>query len=122
MNNEKLIISGNRLELTPAIKSMVVEKTERLFRHDDRIIRIRVELEHETDNTSHGAFLARGQIEANGPTMTITAKTEDLYKSIDQMVEKLDRKLRRRHRLQKVKRNNPRDIDIPADLPKVVNM
>lgn len=122
MNNEKLIISGHRLELTSAIKSMVVEKTEKLFRHDDRIIRIRVELEHEPDNTTHGAFLARGQIEINGPTMTISAKTEDLYKSIDQMVEKLDRKLRRRRRMEKTKRNNPREVEIPAELPKVVNM
>lgn len=122
MNNEKLIISGHRLELTPAIKSMVVEKTERLFRHDDRIIRIRVELEHEPDNTTHGSFLARGQIEINGPTMTVSAKTEDLYKSIDQMVEKLDRKLRRRRRMEKTKRNNPREVEIPAELPKVVNM
>ncbi len=112
MNNDKLIISGHRLELTAAIKAIVVEKTDKLFKHDDHIIRIRVELEHEPDGTSHGAFLARGQIEINGPIMTVSAKTEDLYKSIDQMVLKLDRKLRRRHRLFKAKRNQSRtDLD-----------
>ncbi len=119
MNNDKLIISGHRLELTTAIKMIVVEKSDKLFKHDDSIIRLRVELEHEPDGTSHGAFLARGQIESHGPIMTVSAKTEDLYKSIDQMVDKLNRKLRRRHRIHKAKRNQPReDVD---QLPEAVS-
>jgi putative sigma-54 modulation protein len=119
MNNDKLIISGHRLELTAAIKTIVEEKSERLFKHDDSIIRIRVELEHEPDGTSHGAFLARGQIESRGPIMTVSVKTEDLYKSIDLMVNKLDRKLRRRHRIFKAKRNQPRE-DV-EQLPEAVS-
>ena len=44
MNNHELIISGNHLELTSRMKKMVESKTEKLFNHEARIQRIRVEL------------------------------------------------------------------------------
>src|SRR5512140_2406740 len=44
-NNSELIVSGIHLELTPSLKTFVREKAERLFRHQERIVRIRVELE-----------------------------------------------------------------------------
>ena len=46
--------------------------------------------------------------------------TEDLYKSIDNLVQKLDRMLRRRSRLNKVRRKDTHLIDIPAQIPKAV--
>ena len=44
-NNHEVIVSGIHLELTPSLKTFVNEKAGRLFRHEERIIRIRVELE-----------------------------------------------------------------------------
>jgi hypothetical protein len=44
-NTHDLIVSGIHLELTPSLKQFVHDKTERLFRHEERIIRLRVELE-----------------------------------------------------------------------------
>lgn len=121
MNNHEIIISGVRMDLTESIKNIVHEKAERLFAHEDRIIRLRVELE-DMVNKGDGKqqeFVAKGHIEINGPPMVVSAATDDLYKSIDQMVQKLDRKLRRRSRLMKVKRKNTHKIDFPANLPKV---
>ena len=43
--NQNVILSGLHLELTDALKSVVYEKTERLFKHEDAIIRVRIELE-----------------------------------------------------------------------------
>ena len=121
MNNKEVIISGLHMDLTAAIKSLVEEKTDKLFAHEARIRRIRVELEYN-GNKGKGKqeeFIAKGHIEINGPPMIVSEATEDLYKSIDLMVNKLDRKLRRRSRLMRVKRKNPHDIDIPAQLPKI---
>ena len=121
MNSKEVIISGLHMDLTDAIKAIVEEKTEKLFAHEARIQRIRVELEYN-GNKGKGKkeeFIAKGHIEINGPSMIVSEATEDLYKSIDLMVDKLDRKLRRRSRLMRVKRNHPHDIEIPAQLPKI---
>lgn len=120
MKNNALIISGVHLDLTEALKTMVREKTEKLFNHEERIIRLRVELElHHTKSTGKKeAYIAKGHIEINGPTLVVSATSTDLYKSIDQMVERLDRKLRRRSRLHRVKRKNIHQVEIEADLPK----
>jgi len=56
-----------------------------------------------------------------GPALNVTVESEDLYKSIDEMVEKLDRMLRRKSRLSRVKRKSTHEVEIPAALPKVAN-
>lgn len=118
-NTERLIISGVHMELTDALKSMVAEKVEKLFKHEDQIIRVRVELEYQANKSKKEQFIAKGHVEVNGPDMVVAEASDDLYKSIDQMVLKLDRMRRQRARLSRVKRKQPKDVDIPADLPKV---
>jgi putative sigma-54 modulation protein len=103
--NHNVILSGLHLELTDALKNIVHEKTERLFKHDDTIIRVRVELEHAScSSTRSNEFVAKGHLELKGTTITISTASDDLYNSIDDLVNKLDRGLRRRSRLHKVKR------------------
>ncbi|MEM6822709.1 MAG: HPF/RaiA family ribosome-associated protein, partial [Verrucomicrobiota bacterium] len=58
------------------------------------------------------------QLEVRGNDHFVSVATDDLYKSIDQMVHKLDRMLRRRSRLKKVKRKDTHTIDIPVAIPK----
>src|SRR5271157_3903916 len=43
-NNREVIVSGIHLDLTPSLKFYVNEKVGRLFRHEERIVRVRVEL------------------------------------------------------------------------------
>ncbi len=117
-SHEPIIISGVHLDLTTALKEIVEEKAEKLFRHEGQIIRVRVELEHDANNSKFREFVAKGHIEIYGPALVATVETEDLYKSIDLLVLKLDRMLRRRSRLRKVKRNHPHDVEIPAEIPK----
>lgn len=109
------------MDLTDSIKNMVELKAEKLFQHEERIIRLRMELEAMV-NKGKGKqeeFIATGHIEINGPPMVVSSASDDLYKSIDQTVSKLDRKLRRRSRLKRVKRKDTHPIELPADLPKV---
>jgi len=121
MKQHDVIISGLNMDLTTAIKNMVHEKAEKLFEHEEHIIRMRVELEYDSHKASHqGEFIAKGQLEVRGNDHFASAATNDLYKSIDDMVNKLDRMLRRRSRLKKVKRKDTHNIDIPAEIPKAV--
>ena len=116
---DELIISGVHLDLTDALKQIVREKTDKLFRHEEDILRIRMELEFDGNKSNTGQFIAKGHIEIDGPDLIASASTNDLYKSIDKAVLKLDRQLRKRARLQLVKRKDTHKIDIPASLPKV---
>jgi putative sigma-54 modulation protein len=43
-------------------------------------------------------------LELKGTTITISSSSDNIYKSIDDLIEKLDRGLRRRARLIRVKR------------------
>lgn len=111
-----IIISGNNLDLTPAIKKMVIEKVSKLFNHENHILRIRVEL--SADHVVDKAYHAKGMIEIRGKPMIADAASDDLYKSIDQLENKLDRMVRRRSRLRVAKRKRPHDVEIPAEIPK----
>jgi putative sigma-54 modulation protein len=118
MNNHELIISGRHLELTESLKYFVREKTDKLFRHEERIVRIRVELDVDKQ-TKETVFIAKGIIEINGPDMIASESSDEMHKSIDLLIGKLDRMIRRRSRLKKVKRNHPHSIELPSSLPKV---
>ena len=122
MKQHDVIISGSNMELTHSIKNMVYEKVEKLYEHEDRIIRMRVELEYDPHQSTHQKeFIAKGQLVVRGNDHFASAATDDLYKSIDELVSKLDRMLRRRSRLKKVKRKDVHLVDIPSYIPKAVS-
>ena len=122
MKQHDVIISGLNMELTDAIKNMVYEKVEKLFEHEDHIIRMRVELEYDPHQSTHQKeFIAKGQLVVRGNDHFASAATEDLYKSIDELVSKLDRMLRRRSRFKKVKRKDIHLVDLPSNIPKAVS-
>ncbi|MDR2806787.1 MAG: ribosome-associated translation inhibitor RaiA [Puniceicoccales bacterium] len=91
--NKDVIISGVHLELTEALKQIVREKAEKLFRHEGRIIRVRFELIHVTTKDPEMEFIAKGHIEIQGPDIVASATSNDLYKSIDLLIQKLDRQI-----------------------------
>lgn len=118
-NPHDVIISGVHLDLTEALKAATYDKVAKLFRHENHIIRLRVELEYDRTAGPELQFIAKGHLAIYGPDLNVAVSSDDLYKSIELMVSKLDRMLRRRSRLRKVKRKQPHEVDIPAELPKV---
>ncbi len=119
MDDKDIIISGQNMELTQALKESVVAKMSKLFVHDDRIQRLRIELSYAPNKHHHNEFTAKGRIEIRGPDMIVSVSSDDMYKSIDELIVKLARKVRRRHRLERIKRNSLHHVDIPAALPKI---
>lgn len=105
MSNASIVLSGVHLDLTEAIKSYVTTKAERLLRHNPRIIRIDFELARPGSRDHASDYAAQAQIVIAGPDIVAKVESDDLYKSIDLLVDKLDRALRRRHRYDKVKRH-----------------
>ena len=109
-----LIISGLHLDLTDALKNIVSDKMVKIFKHEEKIIRARVELDQDSRSSSHkNQFTAKGHLELKGTTITISSSSDNLYKAIDDLIEKLDRGLRRKARLKRVKRKQTSLQDLP---------
>ncbi|MEO7798370.1 MAG: ribosome-associated translation inhibitor RaiA [Opitutaceae bacterium] len=119
-NHREIIVSGIHLELTPSLKTFVREKAERLFRHEERILRLRVELECDSTETVGARFKAKGHIVIQGPDMNAMVEADECHKAVALLVDKLDRMLGRRHQLQRVKRNHPHAVEFDAELPKAI--
>ncbi len=115
---DKLIVRGVHLALTPALRDYVADKTARLLNRSEEIVRLRIDLESDKTRDVTARFTAHGRIELSGPDLQATAETEDAYKSVDLLVDKLDELLRRRHSLRKDRRNHPHAVELDADLPK----
>jgi len=118
MKQHDVIVTGRNIELTEAMKEAVYRKAEKLFEHEEQIIRLRVELEYNKNVTGQDEQIAKGHIEINGKPLITSEATESMYASIDGMVDKLDRMLRRRSRLRRVKRKDVHAVDLPSELPK----
>jgi len=118
--NADLIVSGIHLELTPAIKIYLREKTERLFRHEERIVRLRVELEFDPKEAVGARFKAKGHIIIHGPDMNAMVASDECHKAVALLVDKLDRMLSRRAQLVTSRRRHPRRVDIDMGLPKAI--
>ena len=81
-------ISGHHVEVTEAMQSHVEDKMSKLTRHFDNITKGQVTLTVVKDRQT-----AEATIHITGHDLHAKAENEDMYTSIDQMVEKLDRQV-----------------------------
>lgn len=94
-NDSKLILRGIHLGLTDAMKTALETKAERLFRHAPDIVRIRIDVELDHRGRSR-VFTAKGRIEIPGPDLSASVSSENAYLSMNLLIDKLDRMLRKR--------------------------
>jgi putative sigma-54 modulation protein len=119
-NNAELIVSGIHLELTPSLKTFVQEKAERLFRHEERILRLRVELEYDPKEKFAARFKAKGHLVVNGPAMNASVGSDECHKAVSLLADKLDRMLARRAQLFRARRHQLHAVELGVPLPKTI--
>lgn len=83
-----LSISGHHLDVTPALRDYVTSKVDRIHRHFDRVIDVKVLL--SVDKLVQKAEI---NIHLRGKEIHAEANDEDLYAAIDKLVDKLDRQV-----------------------------
>lgn len=116
----KLILRGIHLNLTESMKAAIHEKIARLLRHEPRIDRIRIDVELDKTKGALAHFIAKGHIEIGGPDLIASVESDDAYKSVDFLMDKLDGLLRKRHSELKEKRHHPHGVELGGSLPKAV--
>jgi putative sigma-54 modulation protein len=79
-------IAGHHVELTESMKNYVTEKLEKLERHVDGITNVQVTLSVEKLRQ-----IAEATLHVYGTDVHATAEDEDMYASIDKLIDKLDR-------------------------------
>ncbi|SFV87127.1 Ribosome hibernation protein YhbH [hydrothermal vent metagenome] len=95
----QLSISGHHLDITDAIKQHAEEKLSKIKHYFDHLININMILEVEKD-----VHKAEASIHISGADLFAKAESDNMYTSIDQMVNKLDTQVRKH----KEKLNNHR--------------
>lgn len=96
-----LTISGHHLEVTPSLRSYVTSKLDRITRHFDQVVDVKVLLTVEKQKEKEKRQRAECNIHVKGNDLFAESSHEDLYAAVDELVDKLDRQVvRHKDRLQ----------------------
>ncbi len=90
-----LTISGHHLEITPALRTYVTTKLDRITRHFDQMVDVKVLLTVENQKEKDKRQRAECRIGVKGNDLFAESCHEDLYAAVDELVDKLDRQVAR---------------------------
>jgi putative sigma-54 modulation protein len=83
-----LSLTGHHVEITPALRSYVEKKLERVTRHFDHVIDVHCILTVEKLSQK-----AEATLHMRGETVHAIAEEADMYAAIDALTDKLDRRV-----------------------------
>ena len=88
-----LTISGHHLEVTPALRGYVTTKLERISRHFDQVVDIKVLLTVDNLKEKDLRQKAECNIHVKGRDLFAESAHADLYAAVDELADKLDRQV-----------------------------
>lgn len=83
-------LTGHHIDITPALRSYVQEKFEKLERHFNNMTNIHVILTVEKERQ-----IAEAEVHVNGRDLFANAENNDMYAAIDGLIDKLDRQVKK---------------------------
>ena len=98
----QLNVSGHHVEVTESMRGYVASKIERLERHFDIVSNVHCIL--TVEKLRHKA---EAKVNVNGGTIYADNTEEDMYAAIDGLVDRLDRRVKKRR--EKVTDHHPRE-------------
>ena len=106
-----LTISGHHLDVTPALRSYVTSKLDRITRHFDQVVDVKVLLTVENLKEKLGRKRAECNVHVKGSDMFAESSHADMYAAVDELVDKLDRQVvRHKDRLQSHHHEAPKRV------------
>ena len=88
-----LTISGHHLDVSPALRAYVVSKLERVLRHFDQVIHVKVLLSMHNAAQKERRQRAECSIHVKGNALHAGTAHFDLYAAIDELIDKIDRQV-----------------------------
>jgi putative sigma-54 modulation protein len=106
-----LTISGHHLEVTPALRNYVTGKLDRITRHFDQVMDVKVLLSIENQTEKERRQKAECNIHVKGSDMFAESAHADMYAAVDELVDKLDRQVvKHKDRLQNHHHESPKRL------------
>ena len=90
-----LTISGHHLEVTPAMRGYVMSKLDRVTRHFDQVVDVRVLLTVDNMKEKEKRQRAECTLHVKGRDLFAESSHADLYAAVDELADKLDRQVGR---------------------------
>ena len=95
-----LKLTGNHVEITDAMRDYVTSKISKITRHFDHVIDVSVILSVEKLKQK-----AEANVHIRGKDIFVETDSEDMYASIESLVDKLDRQILK-HKEKNLERRN----------------
>lgn len=86
----QLNLTGHHMDITPALRSYIENKLERLERHFEQMTNVHVILSIEKERQK-----AEATIHVNRGNIYADSQHEDMYAAIDALIDKLDRQVKK---------------------------
>ena len=91
----RLQVKGKNVEITPSLRQYVETKVAKLDKHLADLTQVELELSEEKNPSIQANQVAEGTIFTKGPTIRAREASPDLRASIDQLVDNLERQVKR---------------------------
>jgi putative sigma-54 modulation protein len=86
----QLKMTGHHIDITPALRSYVANKLERIERHFDHVVDV-----HAILTVEKLRHKAEATVSVSGAQLHADAVEEDMYAAIDALADKLDRQVKK---------------------------
>jgi putative sigma-54 modulation protein len=111
----RLQVKGKNVEVTDSIREYAEEKLSKLERQLADPTRVELELMVERNPSISQNHVAEATIWTKGPILRAREASADHKASIDQLVEKLERQVKRYREKRRPRRGHERAADLPED-------
>ncbi|MBI4734014.1 MAG: ribosome-associated translation inhibitor RaiA [Rubrobacteridae bacterium] len=91
----EIIVKGRHIEVTAALRSYAEEKIGRIAKYFDQIMKIEIELNDEKNPSISASKTVEVTVFTKGPVLRAKESSTDMYASIDMVVDKLERQIKR---------------------------
>ena len=88
-----LLLTGQHVDISPALREYVENKLDKVIRHFDQIIDIAVVLGVEKPSDKDKRQRAEVNLRVKGNVFHLDHYAEDLYAAIDGLIDRLDRQV-----------------------------
>lgn len=86
-----LTISGHHLEVTPSLRNYVMTKLDRILRHFDQVVDVKILLTVHKQKEKEKRQRAGCMLRVKGQDLFVETSHFDLYAAVDALADKLDR-------------------------------
>ena len=98
----RLQVKGKNLEVSPSIRDYAERKMAKLNKQLAEQTQVEVELSEQHNPSIAESQIAEATIFTKGPTLRAREATSDMKASIDQLVDKLERQVKRYREMRRV--------------------